>query len=447
MTMTHSEGAAHWAGPPADRQQYPHDLSSDVWYTGVPPQPPGTRYGHEALPSPDSWYPQEPQPSPDTWYTYSPQAYAPPPHFYEWPDPPHPYAPAAHLPLQPDGTWYTEHPPHSPGAWYTAVPLQSDGTWYGHEPLPLPYPYPDTWEVGQEQAYASAPHLGEWPAGSGENDGLGPPLPSVSAQEPEAMPPEAEQAPASRRAGARRAAASRAASGRRRTARGRAGSGRRRRQPPSTVAARAASTVMVTSGLAMVLFVVNQVLWSNVQARTEADEARARLERAWSQGAAESRAGGEDAGFAPGEGFAIIRIPKLDLEFPIAEGIGTQQVLDKGLVGHYPGTGMPADATGNFVLAAHRNTHGEPFREIGRLVPGDRIVVETSSASYTYEVSGRIPETPPTDVSVLRPVPGGSPFTVSGRYITLTTCTPEFSTRGRLIVFGKLVEEQPRAQV
>ncbi len=122
-------------------------------------------------------------------------------------------------------------------------------------------------------------------------------------------------------------------------------------------------------------------------------------------------------------------------------------MLDKGLVGHYPGTGMPADPTGNFALAAHRNTHGEPFREIGRLAPGDRIVVETANASYTYEVAGRIPETPPTDVSVLRPVPGGSPFTASGRYITLTTCTPEFSTRGRLIVFGKLVGERSRAQV
>ncbi|MFE0577577.1 class E sortase [Streptomyces sp. NPDC058866] len=455
MTTTHPDDAAQWAGQPAGWPPHPPVPSPEARYAAAPLQPPGPWYGREPLPAPDGWPAQESHPATHAWYTHPPQAYAPPPQSYAWPGQPHPYLPAAHPPLQPDGTWYADPPPQPPEAWYadpppqlpeawfTAVPLQPDGASYGREPLP----YPDTWDVGPEQAYATAPHLPEWPAGSGGHDGPGAPPPPGSAPEAPVMPPETAQAPPSRRAGARRAAARRADSGRRRARRGPAGSGRRRRQPPSG-AARAAGTVMLTSGLAMVLFVAHQVWWSNVQARAEADEARARLEQAWRDDDPEPRAGDDgDDGFAPGEGFAIIRIPKLDLEFPIAEGIGTQQVLDKGLVGHYPGTGMPADATGNFVLAAHRNTHGEPFREIGRLAPGDRIVVETANASYSYEVAGRIPETPPTDVSVLRPVPGGSPFTVSGRYITLTTCTPEFSTRGRLIVFGKLVGEQPRAQV
>ena len=130
----------------------------------------------------------------------------------------------------------------------------------------------------------------------------------------------------------------------------------------------------------------------------------------------------------------------------MAEGTQKQKVLDKGLVGHYTGTAMPADRTGNFAVAAHRTTHGQPFRKIGQLKPGDTIVVETATAFYTYEVAGGIPETPPTDVSVIRPVPKGSPFTRAGRYITLTTCTPEFSARGRLIVFGRMVDERPRSQ-
>ncbi|MEU3050145.1 hypothetical protein ABZ705_27170 [Streptomyces sp. NPDC006984] len=39
--------------------------------------------------------------------------------------------------------------------------------------------------------------------------------------------------------------------------------------------------MLITSGLAMVLFVVHQVWWTNVQARAEADEALSRLEQTW----------------------------------------------------------------------------------------------------------------------------------------------------------------------
>ena len=37
-------------------------------------------------------------------------------------------------------------------------------------------------------------------------------------------------------------------------------------------------------------------------------------------------------------------------------------------------------------------------------------------------------------------------FTEPGRYITLTTCTPEFTSKYRLIVWGKMVEERPRSK-
>jgi sortase A len=107
---------------------------------------------------------------------------------------------------------------------------------------------------------------------------------------------------------------------------------------------------------------------------------------------------------------------------------------------------MPSDPAGNFAVAAHRTTHGQPFRRLAEMAPGDKIVVETATTYYTYEVAGGIPETPPTNVTVLQAVPKGSPFTGPGRYITMTTCTPEFSARGRLIVFGKLVDERPRSQ-
>jgi sortase A len=41
----------------------------------------------------------------------------------------------------------------------------------------------------------------------------------------------------------------------------------------------------------------------------------------------------------------------------------------------------PVGAVGNYALAAHRVTHGEPFRNLTDLVAGDEIVVEPRSTS------------------------------------------------------------------
>lgn len=229
------------------------------------------------------------------------------------------------------------------------------------------------------------------------------------------------------------------------TAGGRAARRRAAREPKRVKLARFIGELFITVGVVMLLFVAYQLWWTNVEANASADGARGQLEQQWSTQAPSD--GTKPAGaFEPGKGFAILYVPKLGLKYPIAEGTDKQKVLDHGLVGHYTDTAMPADKTGNFAVAAHRTTHGQPFRRLAELVPGDKIVVETATSYYTYEVAGGIPETPPTNVSVLQPIPKGSPFTQPGRYLTMTTCTPEFSARGRLIVFGKLVEERPRSQ-
>ncbi|MCX4686741.1 class E sortase [Kitasatospora purpeofusca] len=240
----------------------------------------------------------------------------------------------------------------------------------------------------------------------------------------------------------------------RRRAGGRAAAGPRAKEPAAVVFARFLGELCITLGLVMLLFVSYQLWWTNVQADAAADGARNRLEQQFDAGPAQGApAPGQPAPdpakpetFEPGKGFAIIHLPKLGQKFPIAEGTAKAPVLDKGLVGHYTGTGMPADKAGNFALAAHRNTHGEPFRRINQLGKGDKIVVETATAYYTYEVTGGIPETPPSNVSVIKSVPNGAGFSGPGRYITLTTCTPEFSSKARLIVFGKMIEEKPRSQ-
>lgn len=203
--------------------------------------------------------------------------------------------------------------------------------------------------------------------------------------------------------------------------------------------------LFITAGVLMLLFVTYQLWWTNVRAHQQASGAANNLQHAWD--ATEDDPNRVPGTFSPGEGFAIMYIPKLDVKAPIAQGTSKHKVLDKGMIGHYDGalrTAMPWDKAGNFGVAAHRNTHGEPFRYINHLAPGDKVVVETANTYYTYEITSALASTPPSNISVLRPVPVGSGFTQPGRYLTLTTCTPEFTSTNRLIVWGKLVEERPR---
>ncbi|GGO86132.1 hypothetical protein GCM10012280_21520 [Wenjunlia tyrosinilytica] len=209
---------------------------------------------------------------------------------------------------------------------------------------------------------------------------------------------------------------------------------------------RVVGELFITLGAVMLLFVAYQLWWTNVLAHKAAAGAAHRLEKQWQDGGQGERAAGA---FEPGQGFAIIYIPKLDVKAPIAEGIDKHKVLDKGMIGHYSGeqeTAMPWAKTGNFALAGHRNTHGEPFRYINKLKPGDPIIVETAKAYYTYEMTGLLPQTPPSNVGVIEPVPDGSGFTKPGRYITLTTCTPEFTSTYRMAVWGKMIDERPRGK-
>ncbi|MEV0638141.1 class E sortase [Streptomyces sp. NPDC050619] len=219
---------------------------------------------------------------------------------------------------------------------------------------------------------------------------------------------------------------------------------RARKPGPAVVASRAIGEVFITTGVLMLLFVTYQLWWTNVRAHAQADKETSSLQDGWASGQR------NPGSFEPGQGFAILHIPKLDVVVPIAEGVSNKKVLDRGMVGHYGEgelkTAMPDAKTGNFGLAGHRNTHGEPFRYINKLKPGDAIVVETQDEYFVYKMASVLPVTSPSNTSVLNPVPPGSGFTEPGRYITLTTCTPEFTSKYRLIVWGKMVEERPRSK-
>ncbi|MFB8175154.1 class E sortase [Streptomyces sp. NPDC055966] len=233
---------------------------------------------------------------------------------------------------------------------------------------------------------------------------------------------------------------------------------------------------LVTVGVLLALLVVHQLWWTNREARRGAERQVQALEREWGSG----NGRGADPGSSPGpaspgpsgttgrapaprsssvpvpaaapprrsQAYAVLDIPRLGLRVPVAEGVSKADVLDKGYVGHYRGTGQPGQA-GNFALAGHRNTHGEPFRYLPRLRRGDDVEVETRTATYTYDVDQVLPQTSATDSGVIRPVPRSLDrpsygYDSPGYYITLTTCTPEFTSRYRMAVWGKLVSVRPR---
>lgn len=133
---------------------------------------------------------------------------------------------------------------------------------------------------------------------------------------------------------------------------------------------------------------------------------------------------------APAEGTALgmLRVPSLGLEAVVFEGVDTE-TLQSG-PGHMPGTAFPGQP-GNAVISGHRTTYGRPFFDFDRLVPGDRIEIETAIGAHVYEVRESF-VVEPTEVWVTEDKPGG--------WLTFTTCHPRFSARERLIVTAQLVE-------
>jgi sortase A len=150
---------------------------------------------------------------------------------------------------------------------------------------------------------------------------------------------------------------------------------------------------------------------------------------------------------------ALIRIPRFgdDYVVPVLEGT-TDDVLAAGY-GHFADTAEPG-RVGNYAVAAHRITHGEPLRDMPDLEVGDKVVVETRTTTYTYKLTSAgdaltVPFTAGWVVAPLpdNPEPGGvEPEQKAGqRLITLTTCSELFHTDNRLVAFGVLVDHQPRA--
>ncbi len=240
-------------------------------------------------------------------------------------------------------------------------------------------------------------------------------------------------------------------------------------------------TALVLAGLGLLGYVGWQVFGTNIVSEQRQRETVEKLERQWqeerlgvrpdgkgggagvgsggdgSDAAAGAGAGGGDVlgtdgvgvstrSVQAGDAMALIRIPRFgeDYVMPVMEGVG-DDVLARGY-GHFEESAAMGEK-GNFAVAAHRVTHGEPLRDMPSLRPGDEVIVETRDTIYTYEL-----DTDPNalvvtfrDVWVVatepeNPDPNGVQPADAERLITLTTCAELFHTDDRMIAFGHLVD-------
>ncbi|MEV6104477.1 class E sortase [Streptomyces sp. NPDC051940] len=197
-----------------------------------------------------------------------------------------------------------------------------------------------------------------------------------------------------------------------------------------------AGELLITVGVLLALFVAYSLWWTNVEANREAGRLGDRLRESWQSdapGALDTRGG-----------IGFLHVPSMADTVLVRRGTGSS-VLDQGVAGAYTEpvkSAMPWDRSGNFTLAAHRDGHGAKFHNIHKIETGDPIVFETKDTWYVYKAYATLPETSKYNVDVLAPVPRESGKGKPGRYITLTTCTPMYTSDYRYIVWGELVRTQ-----
>lgn len=217
--------------------------------------------------------------------------------------------------------------------------------------------------------------------------------------------------------------------------------GRRRGTGRLALAVSVFGELLITAGVVLGLFVVYSLWWTNVIADRKADRQGDRIRDQW----AHSAPGGPGA-LDTKDGIGFLHVPSMhNGEVLVKKGTSTD-VLNDGVAGYYvdpvkaalPETGKE----GNFTLAAHRDGHGAKFHNIDKVGKGDPIVFETRDKWYVYKVYGILPETSKYNVDVLAQVPKESGVRKPGHYITLTTCTPVYTSRYRYVVWGELVRVQ-----
>jgi sortase A len=201
--------------------------------------------------------------------------------------------------------------------------------------------------------------------------------------------------------------------------------------------------LLVTCGVVVALFMAYMFWGTGLRASDAQHRFAGELGRQWA--AAPSLALAGDSGpLTVGRPFAIIRIPAFGpaWRFAIVQGTGTAQLAVGP--GHVPGTQRPGQV-GNFVVAGHRVTAGNPFWGLPGLRPGNKVFIDTIAGTYEYQVNARPVRVWPGATAVLAPAPDFPGQQPRRAWITLITCDPAWSGTSRVIVTGVLIKRVPRA--
>ncbi|MGW5332274.1 class E sortase [Streptomyces bauhiniae] len=218
------------------------------------------------------------------------------------------------------------------------------------------------------------------------------------------------------------------------------GGGPPRGQGPIARAVSFLGELLITAGVVLGLFVVYSLWWTNVVADRHADRQADKVREHWA-----------DSATGPGaldtkDGIGFLHVPAMRNGAVLVEKGTSPDVLDEGVAGYYTDPAKAALPTtgkkGNFTLAAHRDGHGAKFHNIDKVHEGDPVVFETKDEWYVYKVYSVLSETSKYNVDVLAQTPEESGRTKPGHYITLTTCTPVYTSRYRYVVWAELVRTQ-----
>jgi len=199
------------------------------------------------------------------------------------------------------------------------------------------------------------------------------------------------------------------------------------------------SDLLITFAIFAIMHAGYQTVWSKQVSEKHVTEAKAEVERTWKEAPATEP--------AIHQGFALAYIPRLKDKvwgLPISKGVSTAELM-AGL-GSYPDNALPG-SKGNFALAGHRSTFGEPLADIDQLQQNDEVIIQTADRWYVYKlIFDEIVD--PDATWVLDANPGGIVNkTGVEEMITLTTCDPRWGSTHRWIWWGVLAEVRPIDQV
>ncbi|RBP67291.1 LPXTG-site transpeptidase (sortase) family protein [Brevibacterium sanguinis] len=233
------------------------------------------------------------------------------------------------------------------------------------------------------------------------------------------------------------------------------GSRRDRRRPPEREplgpirgTIRTFGELCITAGLILILFVVWQLWWTDIEANRGNEVLADELTEDWSNQDPNKLPEDPDEPVvaepvAKNEAFGIFYIPRFGDDYyrTVAEGVDMEPVLNRMGVGRYPNSAMPGEI-GNFSIAGHRVTYGKPLNKIANLRPGDEIIVQTKDGFYTYTFRN-FDIILPDAVEVLAPVPDMPEAKGKDRILTMTACNPMFSARERYVAYAELTDWTP----